>query len=66
MTFEEAIKQVPEEWTAWELRTRLRKTRFVFTMSKQDAFGSNDVESDSGHGATPADAVLNCISRNLK
>lgn len=63
MTFEDAIKLVPDEWTAWTLETRRRKSRFVFHMTRLSEDHEHDVESDYGHGATPAEAVLNAISK---
>jgi len=65
MPFESAMALVPTEWTAWELRTRRCKTRFVFTMSKLpiDDDSSIDDESEPGHGSTPTEAVLDALSK---
>jgi hypothetical protein len=55
MTFEEAIASVPEQVTAWSVRSRRRKTRFYCELS-----WLNDETEDlvTGHGSTPTEAVI--------
>lgn len=62
MTFEDAIATlIPDEWTAWQLVTRQRKTRFVFTMTRLVNY--EEEESNSGHGVTPVDALCDALRK---
>lgn len=53
-----ALTLVPEEWTAWELRSRANKTRFVAEVAKLGHV--HDETTVSGWGDTPAIAL--CIA----
>jgi hypothetical protein len=54
-----AMTLVPEGWTAWQLRSRRRKTVFVATLSRlvDDIDEEFDEEEVTAHAATPALAL---------
>lgn len=54
-----ALQLMPEEWTAWQLRSRGRKTRFVAELSKMNDDGGEDFVFV--HGSTPALAMISVI-----
>lgn len=62
-----AMGLITERWTAWQLRSRRRKTRFVAALSRL----SDDVEDDYDeqeivtHAATPALALTAAALRSL-
>lgn len=54
-----AMTLVPEEWTAWQLRSRRRKTMFIATLSRliDDIEAEFDEQEVRGCAATPALAL---------
>jgi len=50
-----AMMLVPDEWTAWGVRSRRRKTRFVAYLSR--LIESDEEDEVLGHGDTPALAI---------
>ncbi len=59
-TIEQALARIPAEVTAWELRTRQRKTRFVCTLSW---LTDDEEEERAGHGETPQLAIAAAIAK---
>jgi len=54
-----ALSLVPEEWTAWELRSSGRKTRFSADLSR---LTECDAGEDWAHGRGPTPALAICVA----
>lgn len=65
MTLEEVIASIPDDWTAWELRSRRRRTAFVATLSRLTVDDDIDggTEYVTGHGSTPIEAFQAALAK---
>jgi hypothetical protein len=52
-----AMSLVPEDWTAWEIASRRRKTRFAADLSRLTECDAGDEDWAHGRGSTPALAL---------
>ena len=57
ITFEEAMASIPDEWTAWQLRSRLRKTKFVATLTRIPEGEGEEISTKPAHADTPGKAL---------
>jgi hypothetical protein len=53
------IASIPSDWTAFEIRSRGGRTRFVCDLSREDDLAGEEVFT--GHGKTVYEAVSNAI-----
>jgi hypothetical protein len=63
MTIEEALALIPAKATAWDLRTRQRRTRFVCTLSWLIEDNDSNEDEVTGHGHTPQEAIMAAIGK---
>jgi hypothetical protein len=60
-----AMSLVPEEWTAWEMRSHARKTRFSVDLSRLTECDAGNETWAHGRGVTPAIALTAACLRAL-